>query len=272
MITALKTEQADDVTKKDFCVKELNENERNLELKARDLAETGASIDMMTSYIKNFDENIAELHAQVAEARVQLKRAGEDREAENSDFQTTVADQRATQTLLAAALNTLKGFYDRKNEAFVQEQAGPPPPTGFKKMTDQGASGGVMGMLEQIIAEAKQLEQDAITAESDSQKAYETFVKDTNKLFEDRFRDLANKNALKAQYEEDLVAAESTKDTQTTEQSELQNENADLHKQCDFLMANFDIRAAALEQEQESLSQAKSILSGSSMKAFLQIH
>ena len=67
---------------------------------------------------------------------MQLKRAGEDRELENKDFQSVVADQRETQKLLEAALAKLKGFYDK---AFVQtgtkhgQPAGPPPPPSFKK-------------------------------------------------------------------------------------------------------------------------------------------
>ena len=113
--------------------------------------------------------------AQVAEMNTQLKRAGEDREAENSDFQTVVADQRATKKLLNSALEVLKGVYAKKSFAQTgsrQEPAGPPPPPGFKKYEKSGGAGGVMGMIEQIIRDAKQLEAEAIQAETDSQKAY----------------------------------------------------------------------------------------------------
>ena len=50
---------------------------------------------------------------------MQLKRAGEDRELENSDFQKTIADQRATKKLLTSALNVLKAVY-AKNKALNQ--------------------------------------------------------------------------------------------------------------------------------------------------------
>jgi len=270
MNKGLEKEKADDVKKKNFCIAELNENERATELKVRDIAESDAKINDLNSLIADLSASIKALNAEVHEMQVQLKRAGEDREAENSDFQTTIADQRATQQLLTNALQVLKGFYDKKALLQISEPAGPPPPTGFKTYEKQGASGGVMGMLEQIIAEAKQLEADAITAESDAQKAYETFVKDSNKSLGEKSRDLINKKATKAQAEEDQVATQEAKDTQSTEQQQLQNENADLHKSCDFTLQNFDVRQAALEQEMESLSQAKSVLSGSSMTAFLQ--
>jgi len=270
MVKGLEKEKADDIKHKDYCIASLNENERQLELKARDISESDAKINDLTSNIAELNASIKALEAEVHEMQVQLKRAGEDREAENTDFQTTVADQRATQQLLTNALNVLKGFYAKKSLLQTSQPAGPPPPAGFKSYENQGASGGVMGMLEQIIAEAKQLEGDAIKAESDSQKAYETFVKDTNKSLGEKARDIGNKNSTKAQAEGDLVATQEAKDSQQQEQQELQNESRDLHQSCDFTLGNFDIRQAALEQEMESLEQAKAVLSGSSMTAFLQ--
>ena len=100
-------------------------------------------------------------------------------QAENADFQTTIADQRATQKLLTNALNVLKAVYAKKSvvqkSVRRQEPAGPPPPPGFKKYEQSSGAGGVMGMIEQIIADAKTMEADAIKAETDSQKAYACF-------------------------------------------------------------------------------------------------
>ena len=93
--------------------------------------------------------------------QTQLKRAGEDREKENADFQATIADQRETQKLLTQALNVLKAVYAKKSFAQTgakQEPAGPPPPPGFGEYKKAGGAGGVMGMLQQIISDAKQLE------------------------------------------------------------------------------------------------------------------
>ena len=55
--------------------------------------------------IKQLTEAIDTLKSEIAEMQVQMKRAGEDREKENKEFQMTVADQRATKKLLTAALN-----------------------------------------------------------------------------------------------------------------------------------------------------------------------
>merc|ERR1719146_459679 len=243
MITALLKEKADEIKHKDFCTDGLNKNEREQELKARD---------------------ISELEAEIAEMQTQLKRAGEDREKENADFQMTIQDQRATQKLLNSALDVLKKVYDKKSfmQQKVSQPAGPPPPPGFKKYEQSSGAGGVMGMLQQIINDAKTLEKEAIQAETDAQKAYESFVKDTNASIEEKNRDITNKSDEKAQAEADLTAANEAKETAMNEAQQLSNEEADLHKSCDFALKNFDIRQTARDQEVEALRQAKAILSG----------
>merc|ERR1719269_357404 len=244
MISDLKKEKADDVKMKDFCIEALHKNEVAQEMKKRD---------------------IEQLQAEIAEMQVQLKRAGEDRELENKDFQNVVADQRETQRLLTNALNVLKGFYDK---AFMQtkqhQPAGPPPPPGFKTYEKSSGAGGVMGMLEQIIGETKTMEADAVKAETDAQKAYEAFVKDANASMEENTRDITNKSEEKATAEADKVAEEEALAAALNEQQELMNENADLHKSCDFTLDNFDARQAALDQEMDGLREAKSVLAGSS--------
>jgi hypothetical protein len=266
MVADLQKEKQDDIKMKDFCVDSLNKNEMARELKRRDIEQLDAEIADLTEMIEELTKAIAALQAEIAEMQVQLKRAGEDRELENNDFQKTVAEQRESQKLLTSALNVLKGFYDK---AFIQAQAkqpaGPPPPPSFKKYEKSSGAGGVMGMIEQIISDAATMEKDAIKAETDSQKAYEAFVKETNASIEAKTRDITNKSEEKAEKEADKVAAETAKATALNEQQELMNENADLHKSCDFLLQNFELRQAALEQEMESLEQVKSVLHGSSM-------
>jgi DNA repair exonuclease SbcCD ATPase subunit len=274
MVKDLKAEKAADVKQKDFCVEALHKNSMGLEMKARDIEQLDGKIAELTATIETLTKEIAALQKEVAEMQVQLKRAGEDRELENDDFQKVVADQRATQQILTAALDKLKGFYEK---SFVQtrahskakQPAGPPPPPSFKKYEKSSGSGGVMGMIEQIVGETKTLEADAIKAETDAQKAYETFVKDTNASIEEKQREITNKTGEKAEAEVDLTAATEDRTSALNEQQQLKNEEADLHKSCDFLMENFETRQTALEQEVEGLYEAKSVLSGSK---FLQVN
>jgi chromosome segregation ATPase len=274
MKAELKKEKEDDIKMKDFCVEALHENEMAQSMKARDIADLQAKIEELKSQIDELAKAIATLQTEVTELQIQLKRAGEDRELENKDFQTTVADQRETQRLLGSALQVLKGVYAKKfvqvGETVAKQPAGPPPPPGFKEYKQSSGAGGLLAMIEQIITDAKTLEADAIKAETDAQKAYEAFVKDTNFSLGEKTRDITTKSQTKAVAEGDKVAAEEDLTAALNMQQQNEAENADLHKSCDFTMQNFDIRQAALEQELESLEEAKSVLRGMS-SGFLQM-
>merc|ERR1719424_2623231 len=272
MIAALIKEKADEIKHKDFCTDGINTNERESELKQRDIDELVAKIEDLTVQIDELTKSINTLTAEIAEMQTQLKRAGEDREMENNDFQTTVQDQRATKSLLNKALDVLKAVYAKKflQLSAKQEPAGPPPPPGFKKYEKSSGAGGVLGMLEQIIRDTETLEAEAIKGETDAQKAYESYVKDTNKSIEEKTRDITNKTSEKATAEEDKTATEEGKETAMNEAQQLSNENADLHKSCDITNKNFDIRQEARDQEVEALRQAKAILSGAKFTEFLQ--
>merc|ERR1712203_618873 len=151
MVAQLLQEKTDEIKHKDFCVEEFNTNQLQTEKKEREKADLDVKIDDLKMQIKTLSSDIDSLTKQISEMQVQMKRAGEDREKENKEFQMTVADQRATQKLLTAALNVLKGFYAKKAKAALLqsgEPAGPPPPPGFETYKKNAASGGVMSMLQ----------------------------------------------------------------------------------------------------------------------------
>merc|ERR1719215_594837 len=273
MIAQLLKEKADEIKHKDFCVDEFNTNQLQTEKKEREKQDLTAKIEDLDMAIAELAKAIETLKAEIAEMQVQLKRAGEDREKENKAFQTTVADQRETQKLLQAALGILQDFYGKQKAAsFAQrrEPAGPPPPPGFEAYKKNAASGGVMGMIQQIINDAKAMEAETIRSEEDAQKAYEDFVKETNASIEDKSKDIVNKSEQKAKAEQDLVQAQEEKEAVMLELEQLSNYNAQLHQSCDFVMKNFEIRQTARDEEIEALKQAKAILSGAKFEEFLQ--
>jgi chromosome segregation ATPase len=273
MVAQLLKEKEDEIKHKDFCVEEFNTNELQTEKKEREKSDLTAKIEDLELTIKQLTEAIDTLKSEVAEMQVQLKRAGEDREKQNKEFQMTVADQRATQKLLTAALNILKGFYEKKAKAALlqtEQPAGPPPPPGFEAYKKNAAAGGVMGMIQQIINDAKAMEAETIRSEEDAQKAYEDFVKDTNASIEEKSKDIVNKSESKAKAEADLVEAKENKEAVMLELEQLANYKAELHSSCDFVTKNFEIRQTARDEEIEALKQAKAILSGAKFEAFLQ--
>jgi len=260
MISQLTAESADEIKHKDFCVDEFNTNAQQTQTKEGEKADLAAKIADLTAKIEQLTDAINTLKSEIAEMQLQLKRGGEDREAQNKEFQTAIAEQRATQQILKKALEVLAAFYKGASMAQVSQ------PAGFESYKKNEKSGGVMGMIQTIIDDAKKMEAEAIRAEEDAQKTYEDFVKDSNKSIEEKSKDIVNKSENKAKAEADLTEAKETMEATELELTQLANMNAELHKSCDFVLANFDVRQSSRAQEVEALRQAKAILSGSGGK------
>merc|ERR550514_1449066 len=272
MIAQLLKEKDDEIKHRDFCIEEFNKNALETERKDREKSDLVRKIEDLTMTIETLTQEIEALKADIAEMQLQLKKAGEDRAKENKEFQLTVADQRATQKLLQAALKVLKGFYEKA--ALLQsrqEPAGPPPPPGFKEYRKNESAGGVMGLMEQIIKDAKAMEAEAIGDEEQATKAYAEFVEGTNASIEDASKSIVEKSQEKAQAEIDLTDAEAALASVVTELEELADFKEQVHASCDFVLKNFEIRQTARDEEIEALKQAKAILSGANFKEFLQL-
>merc|ERR1719420_836092 len=273
MIDALIKEKADEIKHKDFCIEELNANERDTEMKERDRSDIEVKIEDLTAKIEALAKEIEVLKAEVAELQMQMKKAGEDREEANKEFQTVVADQRATQKLLEVSLGILKGFYDKA--ALVQKSSstqtsGQAPPPGFKSYEKNKKSGGVMGMMQGIIDDAKAMEAEAIRGEEDSQKTYEAFIMDSNASVEEKTKAIISKSDMKAKAEGEKVEAETEHEAIIETLERLIDENTDLHKSCDFTLKNFEIRQTARDEEIEALKEGLATFSGASFSAFLE--
>jgi len=272
MIADLETQKANEVKLKDFCVKAKAENAHTDAVLQKDKAMSQTKIKDLTNTIETLETDIEALQAEIAEMQIELAKAKENRSNENKEFQQTVADQRATQQLIASALEVLKGVYG--SAALVQmgskslqaPEAGGPPPPGFKTYEKSSGSGGVMGLMEGCIAEAKALEQEAVRGEESAQSAYEDFVKDTQASVEADQTEIANKKEAKGKAEGDKAEAEVTLDSELSELQNLANERADLGSQCDFVQANFDVRQEAFQNEADTLKQAKQQLEGAAAR------
>merc|ERR1719506_2345434 len=269
MVDKLTTEKEEEIKQKDICIDGFNKNEKETQVNERKKSKLIATIEDLQMQQDELTKAIAQLNAEMAELKTQMKRAGEDREIENKDFQEVLADQRATQKLLIASLNILKGFYEKA--ALVQmRKAGGGQPANFKAYEKNEKSGGLMGMMQGIINESKQAEAEAITAEEDSQTAYEIMVKDTNEALTEKTKDVINKSEIRGKVEADKAEKTVQRDETIDNLEQLANELHDLHITCDYLLKNYDIRTQARDEEIEALKQAIAMFSGASFSNFLQ--
>eukprot|EP00415_Alexandrium_ostenfeldii_P003050 UN3050 len=66
------------------------------------------------------EKEIVAARKQIADTEVEIRKASENREAENKEFQQTVADQRATQTILTSTISELESLADYKADLHGQ--------------------------------------------------------------------------------------------------------------------------------------------------------
>merc|ERR1719231_1298578 len=183
MSVALKKQLQDEVVERDFCVKEFNENDVSTLKKNNEIKDLQALIETSKATIDTLTSEMAQLQKDIEEMEVQMKKASEEREASNHEFQVAVTDQRATQTILKKALARLEEFYGKKTLLQMGQEPGaavPPPPPAMSEMKPSQGAGGVMQLIQNIIDEAAEMEADALKAESDSQSGYEDFIKNSN--------------------------------------------------------------------------------------------
>jgi hypothetical protein len=271
MVAELQVQQKDEIEHRDNCIADLNTNKRDqtagydkkesLETKMADLEQS----------IKTFAQNIKDSTAAIAEAQVQMKRRSETREGENGDYQTTVLDQRLTQMILQKAIDRMSQVYAmlqmRKPGAPHIQTSGTHTdpgngPAKFKKMEENAGGKRVLAMLDDVMKDSKNMEDEAIAAEESAQNAYENFMKDSNKMIIQTTKMINDMTEARAKAKSDLTMAKTDFKQTMGELEGLNNEAGDLHKSCDYLLKNFDLRQQARAAEIDALNEAKNILSG----------
>jgi len=271
LISEMEAQQADEVEHRDFCIKSLNDNNRS---------QTAAyeKKDSLTTRIADLEKNIETLTSnletttqEIADTQTQMGRRSETREAENGDYQATVQEQRLTQMILQKAIDRMSQVY-----AMLQaRQPGAPHtqtsatktdpgngPAKFKKYEENAGGKRVLAMLDEVLQDSKNMENDAIASEEDAQVAYENFMKDSNKFIIKATQSISDMTEAKAKAESDLVMAKTDLKATMSELFGLHEEAGDLHKSCDFLLNNFELRQKARSEEMDALREAKNILSG----------
>lgn len=265
MVVDLKKQQAEESEFKSTCITEFDDNEKETFDKTETKEDLEAKLAKLDSLMKRLSEEIADAQAQTADAQEGIKKAGEAREGENSLFQSTVADQRATQNILAKALKRLRVFYKGEKGGavgggaqFVQQT----PPVQFTKYAHNKGASPVIGLIQQIVEDSKKTESEAIQGETTAQADYEKFVKDSNTLIAQQSNAVTQKTKEVAAAKLATEEAKSSHDSTVEELNMLAESLAGLNGKCNWLLKNFDLRQSARLKEIEAIQQAKAFLSG----------
>jgi len=270
MIAELKVQQKEEVEKKDYCTKNLDVTEDDISEKTHFKEDLEGKHMGLENTIESLKMDVDALKKEIADMQIALKRAGEDRKAENLVFQQSVADQRGTITVLAKAKDRLMMFY---NASLVQEsnqepnatepgaavQAPPPKPADYQK---SGGGGGVIQLLEKIMQDASREEAALLKNEQSSQAAYEELTKDSNSAIASYQNAVIEKTQLLEQSAAEKSETEAALLSNDEELAHLTDTLKAYHLDCDWILKYFDTRQQARTEEIEAVQEAKAILSG----------
>jgi len=259
MVAELKSQQESEVKHKAFCTDGLQENEKETYAVNQTLLDIRDRIGELSDTIEKLVAGIEEAHKAIASMQVEVKKAGEARAEENKEFQEEVTDQRTIQELVNKAIDRLRLVY--KSGSFVQK-AGQEPPVKFQPYKQNEGASPVIGLMEQIVEDAKAAEASALQAENRAQAAYEEFVRDAAASEKALLSEIETKTKAKAAADAEKAAKEEEEQDTAGRLDGLVQVAGDLHEECDFVLRNFDIRQKGRLQEIEALGQVKAMLSG----------
>jgi len=287
MVSVLKKEQLDDDSKKEYCTIQLDEVEdkkKGLDLSLKDLASAMADaeegIATIASEIKALAQGIKALDKSVAEAT-------EQRKEEHEDANELIASDSAAKQILGFAKNRLNKFYNPKlykpapkrnlefasmsmgysfaqvhshNSEFDAPADAPAAPGPFKKKGEE--SNGVIAMIDLLVKDLDKEMTEAEVTEKESQREYEAMMADSKAKRAEDAKMITAKESSKAQLEGELESAKDEKASATKELMATLEYTSSLHKDCDWLLKNFEVRKEARASEVDALGKAKAVLSG----------
>jgi peptidoglycan hydrolase CwlO-like protein len=150
--------------------------------------------------------------------------------------------------------------------SFVQVKAkldGPPPPPpmaveAYKKQD----SGGPVALIDRLKNDLKMEMQEDDMEEKQAQKDYEETMAQSAKKRATDSKTIVEKEQQMAEAEAILQKATEAHKSESEELMALKEYIANLHKECDFLLENFDARKTARTNEIEAIKKAKAVLAG----------
>jgi len=281
MVKLLKKEGADDESKKGYCEKEFEEAadkskdlSNKIEELTANLAESKDSVAKLEEEIKSINDGVKALDESVTQAT-------ENRKAESAEYQELMQSDSAAVDLLGMAKERLNKFYnpdlttdtttttDKYDPyAFLQLSAateaavGAPPPTAGAYKAKAQESNGILHMMDTMIQDLDKEMTIAKTEEKNSQEEYEESVADAKAKRAADVKSAGQKSKAKADIEGDINEDASEKDGESKELRAVKEYTLDLHKECDWMLQNFDLRAKAREEEVENLKRSKAVLAG----------
>lgn len=275
----LDQEQASDEDRQKYCETKLHQATAAKSNKQREAEDAKSIIATYQNELDTVVGQIGSLKARMEDLDKQVAKTTSARQAERTAFEKSRDTNHAALELLAVAEKRLERFYatslvqasdkalgqvasaqDTSSSLAASRSRSPPPTADLSYQTQGGGSTRVLQLFNTIKADVQK--QNAMLESEDAigQLEYENLVKNSNEKKMADNRSLGSKEAAKAELEADLQRSRQGLRSLNEVLTALDEEIRMLHKQCDFLLKNFDLREDARRAEKRSLTRAKAVL------------
>jgi septal ring factor EnvC (AmiA/AmiB activator) len=299
MITRLLNEANADATKEGWCDTEMGKSKTTRNKLSEEIDGLQSAIEDGKATVMKLTQEMADLSKDLDEIEVDVGEASDLRDAEKAKNKITIADASAAQKAIAAATAVLKDFYAKAAgaTAFVQTKPSSLLAKGihmgsdewkslanpnFEGTVDKGhkegmqtfgeeftgqqdAAGGVLALLEVAQSDFANLEADTKAAETESQRAYDSYRTEAkkNKAVKSRKVDMdqSDKAAAESKLQDDIAELKATQD----ELIAAEKYHERLVPQCNDQGMSWEEVQAARRAEITSLKEALEILNGQGM-------
>lgn len=268
LISKLVQEATEETEHKGWCDTEMTTNKQTRDKKTEEVNLLSSEVEDLTATISQLTQDIADLAAALQQLSADVAKATNDRSSSKAENEQTISDAKAAQTAVEEAMAVMKDFYAKAAEAtaLAQQPAADAPETFDKPYTGLLPAGGnVVDFLEVILSDFARLEAETSSDEAQESDEYKKYMFESEK-------DQALKNNEKSHKEETKTNKES--ELHSTQQ-ELKLTQEALNKAVTYYEKlkptcvdsgiTYEERVKRREAEMQSLQEALSILSGTSI-------
>merc|ERR1719378_1502727 len=245
MIQKLEEEASADADKKAYCDKELGESNAKAADKTAEIEKLSAKIDEMTAHSAKLSEEVAVLQKELAEIAASQKEMDKLRDAENKVYVESKAELEKGLDGIKLALKVLRDYYAKADKAHS---------------SSDGASSGIIGLLEVCESDVSGGLAEATAAEEDAQLVYDTQTKDNEITTTTKTQDAKYKTKEAKDLDKAVAEASSDKAGVQEELDAVNKYLEELHGMCDEKVESYAERKEARAKEIAGLKEGLAIL------------
>jgi len=272
LISKLEDDAEAEATQKGFCDTNMAAAVADRDTGNAQIEEAMATINKLTAEKDELNQEIQDLKKAIAENLKALNEATELRNSEKADNEATIETSEEGKTAVELAINILKEFYDN---AFIQTGKYVPPNADRSGKTvadrapevfsgdyhgSQGASKGILGLLDVILSDFERTIDTTEDAEDTAAGSFATFESDTKTDNADKEGQIDSNEGRISDIDDELVETEEDKGDATLLKENALTELKKLKPMCVEGEETYAQRVAKREKEIQALKDAQQML------------